>query len=214
MAAPISPAEEKVLRNLWTKGPQTASRAGADPITVLRLLDQSLIAELPAASPKAKPRIGLTDRGRQVASELLPARPKTIDLFRAIVALREEVRALRAMLVRDRASEAPAVWDGAGGASPPEPAAARPVDLSREIRDAVEELGRRERLGGLVPLPALRKYLAHLGVARDELDAALLAAERAYDIDLKVANDRSAVQDGSEGIMVEGRGLLYFVVAR
>ena len=88
------------------------------------------------------------------------------------------------------------------------------MDLTREIRSAVEELGQRERLGGLVSLPALRKHLGHLAIPRPELDAALLAAERAYVIDLKIANDRAAVSDASEGIVVDGRGLLYFVVAR
>lgn len=213
MALPLSPPDEKVLRVLWNKGPQTPAKAGADPATASRLTMLGLLAEVPGASRTAKPRLTLTDRGRQIAADLPPASAKAGDLLRAVLALRDEVRALRAMLGGhdgEASRPEPGSANATGRSEPPHLQAG----LGRDILRALHHVNARDRLGGLVPLPALRRQLAPLGIARTALDAALLEAEQRYEIDLKVANDRSALADASEGIEVTGRGLLYFVVAR
>lgn len=209
MATRISPPDEKLLRTLWTRGPLTAVRAGADAFVVRRLSDQGLLTEV-TGSAKGQLRLELTERGCEVAADLPPANPKTIDLYRELIALREEVRSLRAMLTT--APSAPPM--PSTPLEPPDAPTPTSPDLRSELRRTLEQLASSPQWGGLVPLPALRKHLQPLRISRDVLDAALLDAEGAYVIDLKVANDPSVIDDAHEGIMVEGRGLLYFAVPR
>jgi len=208
MPAPLSPHDEKVLRTLWNKGPQTAGRAGSDPDTITRLKSEGWITELSPTSPKARPRLALTDRGKRIAADLPPPKPTIRDLYRLVASLRDELQTLRDALGIAKPS---AVAATAPSTPTHEPS---PRDVLAEVCAAVRELGRLGRMGGLVPLPDLRRRLASLAIDRSALDAALLAAERDYLLDLKVANDPSSVHDASEGIEVPGRGLLYFVVAR
>ena len=49
---------------------------------------------------------------------------------------------------------------------------------------------------------------------RAAFDAALLEQERAYAIDLKIANNPARVKAPEDGIPIEGRGLLYYVILR
>lgn len=89
-----------------------------------------------------------------------------------------------------------------------------PVAFRKALRTAVQEINRRDRHDGLVPIGKIRRSLAYLGLNRSTFDAALLEEERAYIVDLKIANDPTRVKDPEEGIPIEGRGLLYFVVLR
>jgi hypothetical protein len=89
-----------------------------------------------------------------------------------------------------------------------------PVAFRKALRTAVPEINRRDRHDGLVPIGKIRRMLAYLGLNRSTFDAALLEEERAYIVDLKIANDPTRVKDPEEGISIEGRGLLYFVVLR
>jgi uncharacterized coiled-coil protein SlyX len=85
-------------------------------------------------------------------------------------------------------------------------------DLDRLIRHAARELDARGRHGGLVPLPELRAAMPQ--VPRPDLDAALRELDRMRELELKVANDRSLVDDPAGGLEAPGRGLLYYVVVR
>jgi len=89
-----------------------------------------------------------------------------------------------------------------------------PVAFRKALRTTVLEIDRRDRHDGLVPIAKVRRALAHLGLDRPTFDAALLEEERAYTVDLKIANDPTRVKEPEGGISSEGRGLLYFVVVR
>ena len=89
-----------------------------------------------------------------------------------------------------------------------------PVAFRKALRVNVLEINRRDRHDGLVPIAKVRRALAHLGLDRPTFDAALLEEERAYTVDLKIANDPTRVKEPEGGIPTEGRGLLYFVVLR
>jgi hypothetical protein len=115
-------------------------------------------------------------------------------------ALEAEVAALRA---RTPAAAAPA------------PPATGPA-LAAAILDAAADLDARQRLGGLVPIPELRRALRGNGVAADDaaVTDALLALERDFRIDLAVAQSPTAVAERAAGIERAGRGLLYYVTRR
>lgn len=84
----------------------------------------------------------------------------------------------------------------------------------KALRTAVREIDRRDHHDGLVPIGKVRQELAHLRLDRPAFDAALLEEERAYTVDLKIANDPTRVKEPEAGISCEGRGFLYFVVVR
>lgn len=86
--------------------------------------------------------------------------------------------------------------------------------FSKALRTTVREIDRRDHHDGLVPIGKVRHELAHLHLDRPTFDAALLEEERAYTVDLKIANDPTRVKEPEAGISCEGRGLLYFVVVR
>lgn len=129
------------------------------------------------------------------------------DLKGEIAALRAEVRAgfadLRALIISLAESR------NGERVTPHDPSAFR-----KALRAAVTEIDRRDHHDGIVPIGKLRRTLAYLGLNRATFDAALLEEERAYTVDIKVANDPTRVKDPEEGIPIEGRGLLYFVVLR
>lgn len=94
--------------------------------------------------------------------------------------------------------------------------AAASAPLDHEVLAAVGELDARHRYGGLVPLPDVRAELRRRGVTADDatVNAALDALERAWKIDLSVAQSPTQVADRGAGIERPGRGLLYYVARR
>lgn len=94
-----------------------------------------------------------------------------------------------------------------------------PVDseaLRAAVTAAIGDVDARTRAGGLVPIPELRAELRRRGLGASDADvtAALEELERAWVIDLSVAQDPSLVSDRAAGIERSGRGLLYYVARR
>jgi hypothetical protein len=91
-----------------------------------------------------------------------------------------------------------------------------PAELTDAVLAAVGELDARHRYGGLVPLPDVRAELRRRGVAADDasVNDALDALEKAWKIDLSVAQSPTQVADRAAGIERPGRGLLYYVARR
>jgi hypothetical protein len=203
----MSPAEEKLLRTLASRGPTTRAASKADADTVQRLLRQQLIEELGPSRKGASTRLILTPAGLATVESIAPAKVTLADLARELASLRQEVAELKALVARLFVE------------APEEGSAQSPAPLSldafgQRVLDTVASLDREERLGGLVPLPRLRDALANLAMSRDAFDDALLALEEQFLIDLKVANEPSRLADPNEGIDTPDRGLLYFLVAR
>src|SRR5579862_7911082 len=130
-----------------------------------------------------------------------PARVTLASLAARVDALEAEVAALRARLAP------PARLD-----------AAQIAALGASLLDAIADLDLRMRLGGLVPIPELRRALRDRGVTGSEHDAAvtdaLLALERDFRIDLSVTQSPTTTPDRALGIERPGRGLLYYVARR
>lgn len=128
------------------------------------------------------------------------ARPKAADRVAALEAT-----------VADLARRVAALEAGRGGeASAPNGEALRAAVLA-----AVGELDVRHRYGGIVPIPEVRAELRRRGHADDAaVTAALEALERAWKIDLSVAQSPTQVADRAAGIERPGRGLLYYVARR
>lgn len=83
----------------------------------------------------------------------------------------------------------------------------QPVD-GEDVLRAIQVVARKHR--NVIPLSVLRGQFPR--AARKTFDEALLELEKAGALDLKIANDPSAVEQ-NEGIRSE-RGLLFFVVPR
>lgn len=207
----MSPAEEKLLRTLASRGPTTRAAAKAAADTVQRLLRQQLIEELGPTRRGASSRLALTPTGKTTVDTLAPTKVTLVDVARELTALRKEVSELKTLVARFLES---------GPAASPAGVATTPPSLpsletfGQRVLDTIASLDRLERFGGLVPLPRLRTALENVGMSRDAFDDALLALEERFVIDLKVANEPSRLEDPSEGIDTPDRGLLYFVVAR
>lgn len=227
----LTPAEAKALRSL-EKGPQTktALTKGLEANALGKLVAAGWIAEVPLAKGTRVPKFAITDAGRQ-AIERLPAlapvkasrassRGGTADAetFRQIV--RAELAELRAELRAENAELRKllmALVTPSKSNADPKGASAVPFDpvvFRKVLRSTVPEIDRRDHHDGLVPIGKVRRTLAYLGLDRPTFDAALLEEERAYTIDLKVANDPTRVKEPEGGIFIESRGLLYFVVLR
>jgi hypothetical protein len=90
--------------------------------------------------------------------------------------------------------------------------------LRERLETALEELNAVCRYGDVVPLPALRAEMARVapGVDRAALDAALIELERAYRVDLLVAQSPASLPaaERSQGIARPGRGLVFYVAFR
>ncbi|MBZ0230985.1 MAG: hypothetical protein K8M05_01415 [Deltaproteobacteria bacterium] len=87
--------------------------------------------------------------------------------------------------------------------------------LRAAVLAAVGELDVRHRYGGIVPIADVRAELRRGGYADDAaVTAALEALERAWKIDLSVAQSPTQVADRAAGIERPGRGLLYYVARR
>jgi hypothetical protein len=130
-----------------------------------------------------------------------PVRVTLASLAARVDALEAEVAALRAKLAP------PARLD-----------AAQIAALGATLLDAIADLDLRMRLGGLVPIPELRRAVRDRGVVGAENDSAvsdaLLALERDFRIDLSVAQSPTTTPDRALGIERPGRGLLYYVARR
>ena len=136
------------------------------------------------------------------------------DVMRALVELRTEIAQLRAEVRAGFADLRALIIALAESRNGERVTPHDPIVFRKALRAAVTEIDRRDRHDGIVPIGKLRRTLAHLGLNRATFDAALLEEERAYIVDLKVANDPTRIKDPDEGIVIEGRGLLYFVVLR
>lgn len=167
--------------------------------------ERARLAALPPPPPRAKPTRA-PRAPRAPAARPATAAARLAALEAAVAALTERVAAL----------EAPAVAPGAASALAPPPPAADPAALRQAIVAAIGDLDARGRLGGLVPIPELRRELVARGVtaAAAEVDAALEDLERAWTIDLSVAQAPTQVAERAAGIERPGRGLLYYVARR
>jgi hypothetical protein len=104
-------------------------------------------------------------------------------------------------------------------ATPPTPPTPPTHDRLEEIiLEAVHALDAERRYGGLVPLPPLRERLAVLAPAanRAAVDEALIALERAFLVDLLVAQSTYSLGEAATalGIARPGRGLVFYVAPR
>lgn len=97
----------------------------------------------------------------------------------------------------------------------PAPAqATAPAALPSAITSGIRDADLAGRHGGLVPIPEIRNLvLSRTNATREQFDAALLALERDFKVDLKIANDPRR-PDAAEGISVPGRGLVYFALSK
>jgi DNA-binding MarR family transcriptional regulator len=167
--------------------------------------ERARLAALPPPPPRAKPTRA-PRAPRTPAARPATAATRLAALEAAVAALTERIAAL----------EAPAVAPGAASALAPPPPAADPAALRQAIVAAIGDLDARGRLGGLVPIPELRRELVARGVtaAAAEVTAALEDLERAWTIDLSVAQAPTQVAERAAGIERPGRGLLYYVARR
>ncbi len=82
------------------------------------------------------------------------------------------------------------------------------------IPAAIRQADQQGRHGGLVPIPEVRRLvLQQTGATRAQFDQALLAMERDFRVDLKIADDPRR-PDAPEGIQVPGRGLVYYALRK
>jgi hypothetical protein len=93
---------------------------------------------------------------------------------------------------------------------PGEPA---PADLEAQLLDVIDRLNAARQYGGLVPIPAVRRELHRRGVSatRKNVDAMLHMMEVDGLVQLLVAQSPATLPDRSDGIDVDGRGLIYYV---
>lgn len=179
-----------------------------------------------AASKKSKPRSAVKAPARKAASaRKAPASaaktPKKSSAPKATIAglavrideLAARVAELAAHIEQLATLLRPAV--GAQAESGREKAS--PGDRARfeeELVRVARDLDLRGRFGGLVPIPDIRSVFLETGLTREAFDRALLAAEREFVVDLKVANDPSRLARPDLAIDDAARGLLQFVVVR
>jgi hypothetical protein len=212
-SASLTPSEEKVIRKLRKSGPATVTQLKADAPLVKRLGELGLVSELLPDTKRGKVKLALTEAGLAAAARLPKERVTQVDLYREILALREQVEELKEILLpRPRLAKAPTPEPLADTSPLDQPAT--PADFAAALRAALGEIDRRGRHGGLVPLPEVRKALSGLGLSREAFDEALLEQERAFAVDLKTAHDPQSLVDREQGISDTGRGILYYVVLR
>jgi hypothetical protein len=202
-ATSLGPAEQKLLRQLLRAKkpvPRAKSKSVALALAADRLRTLGLLRELPSAK-KGSPRMELTAEGRRCAEEVVRRDPPRITahmLYAEILRIADGLEELRARM----------------SSIEPHKPAARNGSFLRELRSAIGEVDRRGRHGGLVPIPELRRALAPLGLTKEDFDRALLEQERAFAVDLKTAHDPTSMKDADQAVWDEGRGWLYYAVAR
>ena len=156
---------------------------------------------------------GVDERARQETAAPRPKRAaaKAPSAAARIEALEARVAALAGLEAQVAALTARiAALEGAGRPAPDAAA------LRATIVAVIGELDASGRLGGLVPIPEVRAELRRRSVGATDADvtAALEELERAWTIDLSVAQAPTAVADRAAGIERPGRGLLYYVARR
>jgi hypothetical protein len=229
VALPVEGPERQVVEGLLTKGKKARA---AMPEAKVRALVPDLGDQVPRLLEGLAAR-GLVEtsqtRGKVVyalspsgvaalkAATATPraartAKPKAITIEEVQALLRE----LEARLTdRIRAEVVGAVREALGETpKAAQPAVAKTEPLEAAIPGAIKEADRHGHHGGLVPIPEVRRLVQQrTGATRAQFDAALLALERQFRVDLKIANDARR-PDAAEGIEVPGRGLVYFALAR
>jgi hypothetical protein len=202
-ATSLGPAEQKVLRQLLNARAAVArgkSKNAGAALAVDRLRTLGLVREMPPAR-KGPPRLELTAEGRRCAEEVVrryPARITAHMLYGELLRISDGLEELRSRI----------------SSIEPHKPVYRNGSFLRELRTAIGEVDRRGRHGGLVPIPELRRALAPLCMSREDFDRALLEQERAFAVDLKTAHDPTSMKDADQAVWDEGRGWLYYAVAR
>lgn len=159
--------------------------------------------------------VTLTEAGAAHRAQLAaaaPAPPPSRKRLTATATPAARLAALEAALAGLAARVATLEAAAAEAAAPPiDPAALRAAIIA-----SVGDLDAGQRLGGLVPIPDVRAELRRRGVTASDADVthALEELERAWQIDLSVAQAPTAVRDRGAGIERAGRGLLYYVARR
>jgi hypothetical protein len=142
--------------------------------------------------------------GKPPAKPKAPRAPKAAD---RLAALEAQVTALTARVTALEGARP----HGANGSG------TRGTDevIRAAVLAAVGTLDTKHRYGGIVPIPDVRAELRRGGIHDDAaVTAALEALERAWKIDLSVAQSPTQVADRAAGIERPGRGLLYYVARR
>jgi len=229
VALPVEGPERQVVERLLTKDRKKARAAMpeakvralfADLGDQLPQLLQGLVArgliETSQKNGKAMYALSPTAVAALRAANTKPraaraARPKAITVEDVQVLLRD----LEARLVeRITAEVVNAVREAIGARPKSAQTAPKAEPLEAAIPGAIKEADRHGHHGGLVPIPEVRRLVQErTGATRAQFDAALLALERQFRVDLKIANDARR-PDAAEGIEVPGRGLVYFALAR
>jgi hypothetical protein len=185
-------------------------RSDATPPYLQTLVDRGLLASTTKGkkresayelTPAAKDALKPPPKSRAAAAKKPP--PATLDDLRSMEArLLERLDALARQLA------------GSRPAPPQSPPREHDGDLRSAIPSAIRDADLAGRFGGMVPIPEVRKVVqSRTGASRTEFDDVLLALEREFLVDLKIANDPRR-PDASEGIAVPGRGLVFFALAR
>jgi hypothetical protein len=136
-----------------------------------------------------------------VAQALKPPAPRaaTLEDLRALEARLNQKLDQLAQLIASHAQSKP----GANG-----------KQVEAVIPAAIRQADQQGRHGGLVPIPEVRRLvLQQTGATRAQFDQALLAMERDFRVDLKIADDPRRA-DAPEGIQVPGRGLVYYALSK
>ncbi|MFL5441092.1 MAG: hypothetical protein ACJ79W_18180 [Myxococcales bacterium] len=208
-------------RKKVTESDAAKLQSDVTPEYLQALVDRGLLVRT-TRGKKREPAYELTAIAKEALKPLpkpRPARakkspPVTLDDLRAMEArLLEQLDALGRELAASRPAP-PAETQPTP--RPAKPAVPRDPDgyLRSAIPTAIRDADLAGRFGGMVPIPEVRKVVqSRTGASRTEFDDVLLALEREFLVDLKIANDPRR-PDASEGIAVPGRGLVFFALAR
>jgi hypothetical protein len=179
----------------------------AAPEYLQSLLDLGLLARgAKGRGKKAEPAFEVTDAAREALKP--PPRPRAPRAKKPPPVTLDDLRAMEARILDALAARF------ATPAAPPQPAPKRDGDLRTAIPTAIRDADLAGRFGGMVPIPEIRKVVqSRTGASRTEFDEVLLALEREFRVDLKIANDPRR-PDSSEGIAVPGRGLVFFALSK
>ena len=182
------------------------------------LADRGLLARTTKTKGKRKASAyELTPEAKKALKP--PAKPRASSAKRPVPATLDDLRAMEARLLERLDALAARLATLHPSSSQPrelaQPGKARDGDeLRTAIPTAIRDTDLAGRFGGMVPIPEIRKVVqSRTGASRTEFDDMLLALEREFRVDLKIANDPRR-PDASEGIAVPGRGLVFFALAK
>jgi hypothetical protein len=155
---------------------------------------------------KREPAYEVTAASKQALKP--PAKPRAERAKKPLPATLDDLRAMEARIL-ERLDALAARLPASTPQPPPQDG-----DLRTAIPTAIRDADLAGRFGGMVPIPEVRKVVqSRTGASRTEFDDMLLALEREFRVDLKIANDPRR-PDASEGIAVPGRGLVFFALAK